>query len=128
MITVEDILKVHDASINTFGGSKGIRDMGMLESAIARPFQTFGGEELYPTPIEKAAALCESLIVNHPFVDGNKRTGFAAMVALLMEYGSPFTATEHEAYSTMIKVSIGEMGFDALKEWLAENTHAKMVE
>jgi death-on-curing protein len=122
MILLEDILAIHNSSIEVFGGSKGIRDLGMLESAIARPFQTFGGENLYPTPAEKAAALCESLIINHPFVDGNKRTGFAAMVALLMEYGLAFSAPQEEAYKAMIKVSTGEMGFVGLRDWLGENT------
>jgi death-on-curing protein len=93
----------------------------MLKSAIARPFQTFGGEELYPTPEEKAAALCESIIVNHPFVDGNKRTGFTAMVALLMEYGIQLTANENDAYQTIIKVSTGELRFDGLRDWLGIN-------
>jgi death on curing protein len=120
MILLEDILAIHHASIEVFGGSKGIRDMGMLESALARPFQTFGGEDLYPTPAEKAAALCESLIINHPFVDGNKRTGFAAMVAFLMEQGMQLTAPEDEAYRAMIQVSTGEMGFEGLRVWLGK--------
>lgn len=118
MIQLEDILMVHDASIERFGGSKGIRDKGLLESAIARPFQTFGGEALYPDPFSKAAALAESLIINHPFVDGNKRTGFAGMAALLMEYGLILQATQQEAYTTIIRVSTGEMDFDALRDWL----------
>jgi len=122
VILTEDILAIHDTSIEVFGGSKGTRDLGMLESAIARPFQTFGGEDLYPSPHEKAAALCESIIINHPFVDGNKRTGFAAMVALLLEYGLQLTATEDKAYEAMIQVSTGEMGFVGLREWLGQNT------
>ena len=121
MILLDDIIAIHDASINVFGGSKGTRDIGMLESAIARTFQTFGGEDLYPAPEEKAAALCESIIINHPFVDGNKRTGFAAMVALLMEYGIQLTASEDDSYQTIIKVLTGELRFDRLKEWLGNN-------
>ncbi len=73
MIPINDILELHEKSINDFGGSRGIRDIGLLESAIARLFQTFDGEDLYPTTLDKAAALGESLIINHPFVDGNKR-------------------------------------------------------
>jgi death-on-curing protein len=76
MIEKNYILKLHYRSIEAYGGSHGVRDEGLLESAIARHFQTFGGDDLYPSTFEKAAALCESLIVNHPFVDGNKRTGF----------------------------------------------------
>lgn len=66
MILINDILKLHEASIDDFGGAKGVRDLGHLESAIARPFQTFGGENLYKTAYEMAAALGESLIINHP--------------------------------------------------------------
>ena len=81
MILPDDILEIHKRSIEDYGGSQGIRDASLLESAIARPFQTFEEKDLYPTFYEKAAALGESLIINHPFVDGNKRTGMAAMYA-----------------------------------------------
>lgn len=67
MILIDDILNLHKISIEKYGGSDGIRDFGLLESAIARPFQTFGGEDLYPSLFEKLAALGESLILNHPF-------------------------------------------------------------
>jgi len=87
MILLEDILNLHKYSIQKYGGSEGLRDSGLLESAIARPFQTFGGEDLYPSVFEKAAALGESLIINHPFIDGNKRTGAVAMAALLEDEG-----------------------------------------
>lgn len=79
MIRLNDIFELHQRSIKLYGGAMGIRDEGLLQSAIQRPFQTFSGEELYPTLIEKAAALGESLTINHPFVDGNKRTGTLAM-------------------------------------------------
>ena len=121
MIAIQDILALHIASIEKFGGAHGIRDLGLLESAVARPFQTFGGEELYPHPIDKAAALCESLIVNHPFTDGNKRIGFIALAALLLEYGLKLTATQQEAYDTMISVSTGQLRFEGLVDWLKGN-------
>mgnify|MGYP001253644258 CR=1 FL=1 len=94
----------------------------MLESAIARPFQTFDGQDLYPHPLDKAAAIGESIIINHPFIDGNKRTGFLAIFAVLDEYGIQLTATEDEAYKAMIQVSTEEMGFEGLREWLGQNT------
>ena len=72
MILLEEVLLLHEFSIKDFGGASGIRNIGLLESAIARPFQTFGGEDLYPSPFDKAAAIGESLIENHPFIDGNK--------------------------------------------------------
>ena len=122
MILVEDILQVHQFSINKYGGSNGVREMGSLESAIARPFQTFGGEDLYKTIFEKAAALGESLIVNHPFVDGNKRTGFLAMTSLLEEDGYLLIATQEEAYYFTIKIAMGEIKFGEIIEWLKQNT------
>ena len=81
MISVEQVLKIHSIAIEKFGGANGVRDMGGLQSALARPFQTFGGTDLYPTTYEKAAAIGESLIMNHPFIDGNKRTGYLLMEA-----------------------------------------------
>lgn len=94
MILLEDILNLHKLSIQKYGGSDGLRDSGLLESAIARPFQTFGGADLYTSIFEKAAALGESLIINHPFIDGNKRTGAVAMAALLQETGIMICANE----------------------------------
>ena len=73
MISVEQVLKIHGIAIEKFGGANGVRDLGGLQSALARPFQTFGGTDLYPTIFEKAAAIGESLIMNYPFIDGNKR-------------------------------------------------------
>lgn len=122
MILLEDILQLHESSIRDFGGSAGIRDVGLLESAIARPFQTFGGEDLYPTAIEKAAALCESLIINHPFIDGNKRTGALALLSLLEEYNFSCTAKEDEFYNFIIVISTGESRFEQIVEWLKTNT------
>jgi death on curing protein len=82
MITKTDVLELHSLSIETYGGAHGVRDEGLLEAAIARPYQTFDGNDLYPGAIEKAAAIFESVLKNHPFIDGNKRTSFLAMFAL----------------------------------------------
>lgn len=122
MILIVDVLKLHDASINDFGGSKGIRDLGLLESAIARPFQTFGGEYLYITPIEMAAALGESLIINHPFIDGNKRTGILCLLAFLFEFNLKLTADQDSTYNFTIQISTGEMKFEEIVLWLKNNT------
>ena len=81
MISVAQVSKIHSIAIEKFGGANGVRDLGGLQSALARPFQTFGGTDLNPTIFEKAAAIGESLIMNHPFIDGNKRTGVLAMVS-----------------------------------------------
>jgi death on curing protein len=76
MISIKEAEQIHKILIDTFGGAHGIRDLSALESALSRPFQTFDDKELYPTAIDKAAALAESILNNHPFVDGNKRTGY----------------------------------------------------
>ena len=83
MITLVDVFQLHKNSIKDFGGSPGIRDVDSLKSAVSRHFQSFEDVELYPSVFEKTAAIFESLIKNHPFGDGNKRTGFLAAYALL---------------------------------------------
>jgi death-on-curing protein len=122
MILTEDVLKLHDKSIDDFGGAKGIRDTGLSESALARPFQTFAGEDLYPTVFEKAAAIAESLIKNHPVIDGNKRTGILTMVSVLFEYNFALTADEEELYNFTISISTGETKFDDIVQWLKQNS------
>jgi len=124
MILIEDVLLIHENSIKDFGGSSGVRDKGLLESAISRPFQTFGGEDLYPSPFAKAAAAGESLIINHPFIDGNKRTGMVVMIALLKEYNYQVNANNDSLYQFTISISTGEIKFDQIVEWLRINTEA----
>src|SRR6476620_3058720 len=92
MISLSEVEQIHKILIDQFGGSHGIRDNGTLSSAISRPFSTFDGKELYTTAIQKASALIESILINHPFVDGNKRTGYVLMRILLIEYGLDITA------------------------------------
>lgn len=122
MILIKDILELHRLSIELYGGAVGVRDLGLLESAIARPFQTFGGDDLYPTVFEKAAALGESLIINHPFVDGNKRTGFLAMASFMQEEGYIFNASQEEAYVFTIDISTGSKTFEEIADWLKQNS------
>jgi death-on-curing protein len=122
VILLDDILLLHKISIIVYGGSYGVRDLEGLKSAISRPFQTFATNDLYPTTIEKAAALGESLIVNHPFIDGNKRTGFTAMIALIKEDGLQLTANQVEAYNLTIGISTGEIKFDGIVLWLEKNS------
>ena len=124
MITIKNILRLHELSIITFGGSQGIRDQGLMESAIARPYQTFGGEDLYPTVFEKAAALTESIIINHPFIDGNKRTGFLAMLIILEIGNLKITASNDATYNFTIQISTGEIKFEEIVIWLKNNTEA----
>jgi death-on-curing protein len=122
MISVEQVLKIHELAIQQYGGSNGLRDLDLLDSAIKRPFQTFGGEDLYISPIEKASALIESIIVNHPFIDGNKRTGYILMKAILLNSNIQISATETNIYNFVISISTGEIKFEAIVEWLKQNT------
>lgn len=87
MISVVEVEQLHKLLIDQFGGSHGIRDMTALESAILRPFQTFDNHDLYPSVIDKAASLVESILVNHPFIDGNKRTGYLVLRLFLINNG-----------------------------------------
>lgn len=122
MVTKEIILKLHELSITRYGGSRGIRDEGLKDSAIARPYQTFGGEDLYPTVFEKAAAIAESIIINHPFIDGNKRTGFLAMLAILEDSKIGIIVTNEDIYRFVIAISTGESKFEQIVTWLKQNT------
>lgn len=90
MILISEVEQLHQTLIDKFGGSLGIRDRSALESALARPFQTFDNKELYISGLEKAASLVESILVNHPFIDGNKRTGYALLRLFLIENGLIF--------------------------------------
>lgn len=125
MILIDDVLELHWKSIEDFGGSHGLRDMSLLESAIARPFQTFDGEDLYTNIFQKAAALGESLIVNHPFVDGNKRTGMLCMTGFLIVNGYSLTALPDDLYTFIIDISTGTIAFEVIAEWLKNNTQTK---
>jgi death on curing protein len=125
MITKEVILRLHELSILKYGGGHGTRDEGLMESAIARPYQTFGGEDLYPSVFEKAAAIVESIIINHPFIDGNKRTGFLAMLAVLDNENYQLSISNNEIYNFTIKISTGEIKFEEIVSWLKSNTSLK---
>ncbi|WP_138993314.1 type II toxin-antitoxin system death-on-curing family toxin [Larkinella sp. C7] len=83
MISTDEVLLIHRRLIEDFGGSDGVRDEGIMLSAIARPYSGFGDTEFYKTPLEKAAAIIESIVKNHPFIDGNKRTGYVLMEIIL---------------------------------------------
>lgn len=122
MISIEQAQQIHTIAIEKFGGANGIRDTGSLESALSRPFQTFGGNELYPSIFEKAAAIAESLIMNHPFIDGNKRTGYLLMEALLRYDSYKITAPDNDLYNFIINISTGSISFAEIVEWLKDNT------
>jgi death on curing protein len=120
MISLEDALYIHHESIQKFGGSSGVRDEGLLLASLARPFQTFDQQDLYETPADKAAAIFESLIINHPFMDGNKRTAYVLMRTLLILFDYDIMAFDNEKYQMTIAASSGEIRFDAIKIWIEE--------
>jgi death-on-curing protein len=124
MIFKEEVLLIHSQVITIHGGANGLRDAGQLDAAIARPFQTFGGKELYPTVFEKAAAIGESLIMNHPFIDGNKRTGYVLMETILRMNGIKITARDESLYVFVVSISTGEIRYDQIVDWLKNNTAA----
>ena len=112
------VLTLHRDIIETSGGSDGVRDYSGLESAIAQPRMTFGGQDLYPTVGEKAAALCFSLIQNHPFVDGNKRVGHFAMEKFLIENGYIIDAPVDTQEQLILGIASGDVSREQLVEWL----------
>lgn len=121
MITIKEVLIIHQLAIKQFGGSEGVRDFGLLESAIQRPFVTFGNEELYPTATDKAAAIVESIVKNHPFSDGNKRTGYILMRLFLLKSKMDIAATESEKYEFIINIAEGKIEIEAIKLWIKNN-------
>lgn len=117
----EDVLALHRRAILRHGGAEGVRDKGAVESAVAQPQMAFGGVELYSDISEKAAALGYSLVRNHPFVDGNKRTGYVAMETFLVLNGHELTATIDDAEHTMLKLAAGELSREELVAWIRRN-------
>ena len=117
-LSLAEVLKLHDSIISETGGSHGLRDLGLLESAVGQPQQTFGGEDLYPSLVAKASALGFSLIKNHPFVDGNKRIGHAAMEAMLMLNGFELSAGVDESEAEVLAVAAGHRTREQLETWL----------
>jgi len=120
MIKIEVVTNLHKILINKYGGVHGVRDYNALESAINRPFMTFDQNELYPSPIDKAAALIESLISNHPFIDGNKRIGYVLMRYFLLENDLDIKATQSQKFDFVIKIAQGQLSFEQIRSWLSE--------
>jgi death on curing protein len=117
-LTLNELLQLHRRLVEQSGGSTGIHSVEALESALAQPRMTFSGEDLYPTIAEKAAALGFSLIMNHPFVDGNKRTGHAAMEVFLLN-GYEIDASVDEQEQVILQLAAGELDRKAFTGWLS---------
>ena len=120
MIDLDDAIRIQEILIDKFGGSKGIRDISLLDSALSRPFQTFDTKDLYSHPIEKAASLIESILINHPFIDGNKRIGYVLMRLLLLDYGFDIEASEDEKYDLVTSIAKGVYRFDDIVKWIKD--------
>lgn len=120
-LTKEQILMLHSQIVMQTGGSDGVRDYSLLESAIETPFQSFGGDELYPTIQAKAARLGYGLIKNHCMVDGNKRIGAHAMLVFLALNGIELCYTQKELYETILAVADGSLAYEGLLQWVLEH-------
>ena len=117
-LSLAEVLKLHARIIDETGGSHGLRDLGLLESALGQPRQTFGGQDLYEGVVEKATALGYSLILNHPFVDGNKRIGHASLEAMLMLNGLELSASVDEAEAEILAVAAGQRTRAQFQDWV----------
>ena len=122
MISTTEVEQLHRILINKYGGTHGIRDKSALESALTRPFQTFDGKDLYPTPLEKAASLVESILSNHAFLDGNKRVGYLLLRLFLIENSLDITASTSNKYEFIINIASGTLKYPGILDWLKSNT------
>lgn len=120
-LSFAEVVELHRRVIEASGGSYGLRDLGALESAVAQPRMSFGGEDLYPSMAEKAAALCFSLVMNHPFLDGNKRVGHAAMETFLVLNGLELDASVDRQEGLMLALAAGELDRSDLVRWISEH-------
>lgn len=118
ILSKRQILMLHTALIAQTGGIDGVRDEGLLDSAINAPFQTFEEQDLYPTVLEKAARLGFGLISNHPFLDGNKRIGAHAMLTFMGVNQINLCCTDEELISLILQVASGRLDYDGMLEWL----------
>lgn len=117
-LSLVEVLALHRQIIEQSKGAMGIRDLGSLESALAQPRMTFAGEDLYPTIVDKASALGFSIVMNHPFIDGNKRTGHATMETFLLLNGLEINAYVDEQERVILALASGELERDAFTKWL----------
>jgi death-on-curing protein len=124
-LTLNEVLEVHRQVMAQSGGAEGLMHLPALESALAQPQMTFGGEDLYPTLADKAAALGYALIKNHPFLDGNKRTGHAAMEVFLVLNGYEIRAAVDEQEHLILQVAASEIDREEFTTWLRTHVVAK---
>jgi death-on-curing protein len=121
-LSLEQVVELHRLEIRRFGGSAGLRERGGLEAALTRPQMTFAGEDLYPDVESKAAAVMHSLVMNHPFVDGNKRIGAAVAELFLNLNGVELEADDDDLVAVTLAVARGELNAEALAIWLRQRS------
>jgi death-on-curing protein len=121
-LDLANVLRIHDRQIEKFGGSSGVRDQGLLDSALAQPQATFGGELLHPTIYAQAAAYLYHIAKNHPFIDGNKRTAFAVMDTFLRANGYTLNLTQDQKYELVLQVAQSTLSKEDLTEYLQSVT------
>lgn len=121
VLSAEEILYIHYRMIRRTGGRPGVRDIGLLQSAAARPQATFDGVELYPKLFAKAAVLAHSIIQNHPFIDGNKRTGIAAAALILRKGGFALQVAQEDMVKFVLSIAEGKVSWEEIARWLQEN-------
>lgn len=121
-LSIVQILRLHETLIHRFGGAASLRDAGALDAAVARPQMTFAGEDLYPDAAAKAAALLHSLVMNHPFLDGNKRVGTMAAELFLLINGLELEAGDQELESLTMAVARGEVEAEAPAIWIRQRS------
>ena len=122
-LDIEQVLYIHERIIERAGGKQGIRDFALLHSALERCKATYGGEDLYPTLFHKAAALLHSLVMNHAFLDGNKRTAFAIMTRFLNTNGCQIMASQDEIVQMCVAVDNDGWQINDIILWLEKSTN-----
>ena len=120
-LTVSEVIELYRQVMEASGGTVGILSINALESAVSQPRATFGGNDLYPSLVEKAATLGFSLVMNHPFVDGNKRIGHYAMETFLVINGYELNASVDEQEFTILQLASGKLSRDAFTDWIREH-------
>ena len=120
-LTKEQVVSIHSSLIKASGGTDGVRDEGLLESALESPFQTFDGHDLYPSIIQKAARIEYSLVLNHPFIDGNKRIGIHIMLVFLAINGIDISCTQEDLIKIGLSLADNTMNFEELSVWLSSH-------
>ena len=120
-LSLAEVLALHERIVVESGGATGLRDLGALQSAIAQPRATFDGADLYPSLVDKAAALAYSLVSSHPFVDGNKRIGHAALETFLVLNGFELVAAVDDAERVFLSLAAGTLDRAALRDWIDQH-------